>query len=131
MINGDKKRKVTDGFSISESIPAGSVVYIRYLDHVLYRNMPEAVEEAAERETVGWLIGERDDVLSIGNDRTLDKLPYTNGTASGLVLIKSCVLEIRALPLQNPSGWPLISRNTDFRNAESALQTKKRKIQPQ
>jgi hypothetical protein len=129
MINGDKKRKVTDGFSISESIPAGSVVYIRYLDHVLYRNMPETVEEAAERETVGWLIGERDDVLSIGNDRTLDKLPYSIGTGGGLVLVKSCILEVRS-PLQKASGWHLIFRNPYIKNAESALQTNKRKIQP-
>jgi len=130
MIKGDEKRKVTDGFSIGKSIPAGSVVYIRYLDHVLYRNMPEAVEEAAERETIGWLTQETGKLFCVQNDRTLDKLPYTKGTASGLVLIKSCILEIRALPLQNPSGWPLISRNTDIRNAESALQTNKRKIQP-
>ena len=114
-----------------KAIPIGSVVYIRYLDHVLFKNTPEAVKEAAERETIGWLTQETGKLLCIQNDRTLDKLPYTNGTASGLVLIRSCILEIRALPLQNPSGWPLISRNTDFRNAESALQTNKRKIQPQ
>ena len=116
---------------MSEAIQKGSVVYIRYLDHVLYRNTPKTVEEAVERETIGWLTQETGKLFCVQNDRTLDKLPYTNGTASGLVLIKSCILEIRALPLQNPSGWPLISRNTDIRNAESALQTNKRKIQPQ
>ena len=114
-----------------KAIPIGSVVYIRYLDHVLFKNTPEDVEEAAERETIGWLTQETGKLFCVQNDRTLDKLPYTNGTASGLVLIRSCILEIRALPLQNPSGWHLISRNTDIRNAESALQTNKRKIQPQ
>jgi hypothetical protein len=38
-----------------EAVPAGSIVYVRYKDHVLYRNQPSAVEDAAERETVGWL----------------------------------------------------------------------------
>jgi len=113
------------------AIPKGSVVYIRYLDHVLYKNTPIAIEQPAERETIGWLTHENGKFLCIENDRTLDELPYSSGLGSGLVLLKSCILEIRAAPLQDSSGWHLISRNTDFRNAESALQTKKRKIQPQ
>jgi hypothetical protein len=120
---------VTDNASISEIIPPGSVVYIRYLDHVLYKNTPKPIEEPAERETIGWLIGERDDVLSIGNDRTLDKLPYLSGTGSGFALIKSCIIEVRS-PLQKASGWHLIFRNTNIKDAESALQTTERKIQP-
>lgn len=120
---------MTNGVSISEIIPTGSVVYIRYLDHVLYKNTPKPIEEPAERETIGWLIGEKDDVLSIGNDRTLDKLPYSSGTGSGFALIKSCIIEARS-PLQNASGWHLIYRNPNIKDAESALQTKKRKIQP-
>jgi hypothetical protein len=120
---------VTDNISISKKVPAGSVVYIRYLDHVLYRNMPEPLEEATERETIGWLIGEREDVLSIGNDRTLDKLPYSRGKGSGFALVKSCLIEVRS-PLQNALDWPLIYRNPNIINAESALQTTKRKIQP-
>ena len=112
------------------AIPEGSVVYIRYLDHVLYKNTPNAVKEAAERETVGWLTHKNDTLLCIENDRTIEKLPYSSGSGSGLVLLKSCILEIRALRLQKKSGRSLITRNTDFRNAESALQTKKRKIQP-
>ena len=109
----------------------GSVVYVRYLDHVLYRNTPKPVEEPAERETIGWLAHENDELICIENDRTIDELPYSNGSGSGLVLLKSCIIEIRSSPTQKVSGWTLISRNTHFRNAESALQTKKRKIQPQ
>ena len=116
---------------MKKAIPLGSVVYVRYLDHVLYRNTPKPIEEPAERETIGWLTKEKRKLFCIENDRTLDKLPYSSGTGSGLVLIRSCILEIRVSPLQKASGWPLISRNTNIRNAESALQTKKRKIQPQ
>jgi hypothetical protein len=129
MIKVNEKRKVTENVSISETIPAGSVVYIRYLDHVLYRNTPKPIEEPVECETVGWLIGERKDVLSIGNDRTLDKLPYSRGKGSGFALVKSCIIEVRS-PLQNALDWHLIYRNPNIINAESALQTTKRKIQP-
>ena len=116
---------------MSEAIQKGSIVYIRYLDHVLYRNTPTPVTEPAERETIGWLTHENGKLLCIENDRTLNELPYSSGSGSGLVLLKSCILEIRALPLQKFSGLTLISRNTDITNAESALQTNKRKIQPQ
>jgi len=116
---------------MGEAIQKGSVVYIRYLDHVLYRNTPKPIKKATERETLGWLTDIDDEVIHIENDRTLDELPYSSGSGSGFVLLRSCILEIRKLSLQNPSRLPLNSRNTDIRNAESALQTKKRKIQPQ
>jgi hypothetical protein len=112
------------------AIPKGSVVYVRYLDHVLYRNTPKHVKEPAERETLGWLIDKSDEVLCIGSDRTIDELPYSSGSGSGLVLLKSCIIEVRS-PLQKASGWHLIFRNPNIINAESALQRAKRKIQPQ
>ena len=116
---------------MKKAIPLRSLVYVRYLDHVLYRNTPKPIEEPAERETIGWLTKDEKEVVCIENDRTLDELPYSSGSGSGLVLLRSCILEIRLSPIQKVSGWTLISRNTNFRNAESALQTKKRKIQPQ
>ena len=86
---------------MGEAIPKGSAVYIRYLDHVLYRNTPEALENTAERETIGWLTQENKELVCIQHDRTIENLQHASGTATGLVLLKSCILEIRALPLQN------------------------------
>jgi len=122
---------VTDNISIGKKTPTGSVVYIRYLDHVLYRNLPKALEEPAERETIGWLAHENDELICIENDRTRDELPYSSGSGSGLVLLKSCILEIRVSSLESFSPLSLISRNKYTLSVESALQTKKRKIQPQ
>jgi hypothetical protein len=115
---------------MDKAIQNKTLVYIRYLDHVLYKNTPKPIEEATERETIGWLTKDEKGIICIENDRTLNKLPYSSGSGSGLVLLKSCILEIRLSPIQDVSGWSLISRNTNFRNAESALQTNKRKIQP-
>ena len=86
---------------MGEAIQKGSAVYIRYLDHVLYRNTPEALEDAAERETIGWLTQENKQLVCVQHDRTIESLHYASGTASGLVLLKSHILEIRALPLQD------------------------------
>ncbi|WNZ30063.1 MAG: hypothetical protein IAX21_04210 [Candidatus Bathyarchaeota archaeon] len=115
---------------MDEATLLGSVVYVRYWDHVLYKNTPKPIEEPAERETIGWLTKDEKGLVCVETDRTLDKLPYSSGSGSGLVLLKSCIIEIRLSPIQNVSGWTLIPRNTNFRNAESALQTTKRKIQP-
>ena len=131
MINGDETQKVTASTQINKMVPTGSVAYVRYLDHVLYKNTLQPIKKVAERETIGWLTHENDQLLHIEHDRTLDELPYSNGSGSGLVLLKKCILEIRALPLKDSSGWSLISCNTNFRDAESALQNKERKIQPQ
>jgi hypothetical protein len=95
---------------MGEAIPKGSVVYVRYLDHVLFKNTPEPIEEPAERETVGWLTKDEKGIIHIENDRTLDKLPYSSRSGSGLVLLKCCVLEIRPLPLQKPSRLTLFLR---------------------
>ena len=82
---------------MSEAIPLGSAVYIRYLDHVLFKNTPDAVEDAAERETIGWLTQETGKLLCIQHDRTVEGFQYSSGSANGIVLRKSCILEIRAI----------------------------------
>ena len=116
---------------MDEAIRKKILIYIRYLDHVLYKNTPKALEKAAERETIGWLAHENDELICLENDRTLDELPYSNGSGSGLVLLKNCILEIRVSSLKDLSPLTLISRNKYTKSVESALQTKKRKIQPQ
>jgi len=82
---------------MGQAIPKGSAVYIRYRDHVLYRNTPEALENAAERETIGWLTQEVGDFVCIQHDRNIEGFQYSSGSASGIVLRKSCILEIRVV----------------------------------
>jgi len=103
---------------MGETIPRGSAVYIRYLDHIPFRNAPEALANAAERETIGWLTQETGQLLCIQHDRTIESIHTSSGTASGLVLLKSRILEIRALPLQEFSSCPSISRNDTCENGE-------------
>jgi len=112
------------------SILRGSVVYIRYKDHVLFKNTPQPVKDAAERETVGWLTQETGDLLCLQHDRTVESPHCSSGTASGLLLLKSCILEIRALPLQRIPSGSLIYPDDKATTAEYALQTAKRKTQP-
>ncbi|MEM3823463.1 MAG: hypothetical protein QXH87_00855 [Candidatus Bathyarchaeia archaeon] len=116
---------------MDQAIPHGSAVYIRYKDHVLFRNTPKTLADAAERETLGWLTRETDELLCIEHDRTAKDSHCPSGTASGLLLLKSCILEIRVLPLQNFESRSINSRKHIVNNAEYALQSPKRKTQPE
>lgn len=115
---------------MGQVIPNGSIVYIRYKDHVLFRNTAKPVKDADERETVGWLTHENKERICVEHDRTIESLQHASGRGSGLVLLKSCILEIRALPLQRFQRWSLSCQNTITRNTEYALQNAKRKTQP-
>ena len=110
--------------------PRGTAVYIRYKDHVLFKNAERPVENASERETLGWLTQETDELLCIQHDRTIESLNALSGTTSGMVLLKSCILEIHPLPLQNVPTKSINCQNNITNTAEYALQTTKRKTQP-
>lgn len=112
-----------------EAIPKGSLVYVRYRDHVLFRNLSEQVKDAVERETVGWLTQENDEIICVQHDRTIESLKQSSGTASGLLLLKSCILGIVPLPLNNVP-CEFLSPNAKSTSAECALQTTERKTQP-
>jgi len=115
---------------MNQAIPKGSIVYIRYKDHVLFRNIAKPLKDVAERETVGWLTQENKELVCVQHDRTVESLNYSSGTASGLLLLKSCILEIRKLPLQNIRSGSLNCQNDKATIAECALQKAERKTQP-
>jgi len=123
-------KKVIDETMRREAILKGSVVYIRYKDHVLFQNEVHIPKDAPEREAVGWLFQETEELLCIQYDRTIESPRYSSGKASGLILLKSCILEIHALPLQNLRRGSLSCQNDKPTNAEYALQTAERKTQP-
>ena len=114
---------------MSNAISLGSILYVRYKDHVLYRNT-KPIENPVERETVGWLAQQTEELLCIQHDRTVEGPNNPTSNANGLLILKSCVLEIRRIPLQNVSDWTLNNSGGRETNAEYALQPKKRKTQP-
>jgi hypothetical protein len=88
------------------------------------------------REAVGWLNHECADYIILSWDRDSEPPTLHGGDpkASGLVLLKSDILEFKkleacALPLQKNSCWHLNSATTNSK-PEYAPQPKKRKTQP-
>jgi hypothetical protein len=76
------------------TIPAlGSAVYVLYLES----GPSMTLLDVAERETLGWLNDETGKDIYIQHIRTVDSLQNSHGSASGIILRKSCILEIRAI----------------------------------
>jgi len=73
----------------------GSLAYIRYLDHLLYRNINHNRVEPVSRELVGWVAKENSDAVWIVFDRSIGNEACQ--AESGLVVLKSDILEMRRL----------------------------------
>ncbi len=110
------------------SASLGSAVYVRYKDHVLFKNVKQPVADAVERETIGWLAKQTDEIMLIEHDRTIPNAQISSGQGSGLIILKSCIIEIHELPLQKTSDCHLNSSEAIVKG-EYALQPKKRKTQ--
>jgi len=82
----------------AELIGKPSLVYVKYVDHVLFRNADPNIFKPTVREAIGWIVKESDEALWICFDRTVDGLPYEKpDRASGLVIIKSDILEMKKI----------------------------------
>jgi hypothetical protein len=110
-------------------VPLGSVVYVRYKDHVLYRNIRNPIEEAVERETVGWLTRENGEIILVEHDRTPQCSQLPMGSGSGVIVLKSCIMELRSLSFPCFSDGRLNSTEASGTITECAFQPKKRKTQ--
>lgn len=75
----------------------GSLVYVRYWDHVLYHRGDPALLKPQVRECVGWLVYEAPNYIILCWDR--DAGPPTlkgeDQKASGLVILRSDIQELK------------------------------------
>jgi hypothetical protein len=79
------------------SLTLGSLVYVRYQDHVLFRNSDPETQEPIVQEVVGWLQAENDEYLRLVMARYPE--PNAGGNAqvkaTGLVILKKAIVEMR------------------------------------
>jgi len=79
-------------------------VLIRYLDHLLFRNVQD-VPRPCVRETIGWIVKEDHDHIGVLWDKSVEELPneMTQGRISGITVLKPAIVEIERLcPLETP-----------------------------
>lgn len=80
-----------------KSPEAGDFVFIRYKDHVLFKDSEAENYRPWIRETVGWLDYEDDQCIRIIWERFLESSPLGNARlrSTGLVITKADIVELR------------------------------------
>lgn len=87
------------GSAIAVAENSQSLVYVRYWDHVLYHRGDPLSFKPQVREAVGWLVYEAPEYIIVTWDRDAEPPTLKGGDpkASGLVLLRSAVLELKRL----------------------------------
>ena len=77
----------------------GSLVYVRYIDHVLFRDSDASQYQPWVRECVGWLDYEDEAYVRVIWERFSEPNPPENARlrSSGLALLKKAIIEMRTL----------------------------------
>lgn len=81
-----------------DQLELGNIVYVKYLDHVLLKNMEEGRYPPIVVELVGWLAEVGKDYIRVEFER-FKELKGLNITQkmSSITIIKSAILELRVL----------------------------------
>ena len=78
-----------------------SLFYVRYKDHVKFRNTDPSILKPPTREAVGWLVRETEEAIYICCERALEQLPFEKPSESGFIVLKSDILEMRRIKAEN------------------------------
>ena len=80
-------------------IPSGSLIQVRYLDHVLFKDMDPSLCVPWTRETVGWLDYEDSNHVRLVWERFSmpDPPNESRPRATGLVILKKAIVELRRI----------------------------------
>ena len=75
------------------------IYYIRYVDHVLFRDAPYRLYHPCIRETCGWIVDETPEAVWVLWDQGVERLPYERVQVreSGLVILRGDIMEMRKL----------------------------------
>jgi hypothetical protein len=98
----------------SQAFSLGSPVYLRFKDHELLKKLQQPLEEAVERETIGWLSKETSGIILVEHDRTTRDLKSCNGQSTRLIILKNCIARAIGPDLQKPIACGITSKSRGF-----------------
>jgi hypothetical protein len=101
---------------VSQTFSLGSLIYLRYKDHELLKKLQQPLEEAVERETIGWLSKETSGIILVKHDRTTPDFNSCNGQSTGLIILKNCIARAIGPALQKPIACGIISKSRGLRS---------------
>lgn len=82
-----------------ERIAPGSIVYISYFDHLIFRNCDPNLFQPAMRECIGWVVKMSHDAIWVVFDKSTKLMPHERiqPEESGLVILRSDIRKLRRL----------------------------------
>jgi len=83
----------------SKNFPLGSLVYVRYKDHILFRDVNPTQYQPCIRETIGWLDFEDEGHIRILWERFAmpDPPNESKPRSTGLIIIKKAIQELKQI----------------------------------
>jgi hypothetical protein len=97
---------------MSKNAVSRGLIFVRYVDHVLYNRASALAMQPQVREAIGWLIYECDSYITLCWDR--DAGPHTlhggDPKASGLVLLKSDITALERLNVTAKISYGTVER---------------------
>jgi len=77
----------------------GSIVYVRYYDHVLFRDVNPELYKPFIREAIGWLDYEDDHYIRLVWERYSEPRAEEESKpkATGLIILKEAIMEMRRI----------------------------------
>ena len=77
----------------------GFLFHVRYLDHVIFKNVDSGLCKPVIRELVGWLVKENDEAMWIVCERSVEKVyaQKVQACESGIVILKSDLLGVKKI----------------------------------
>lgn len=86
---------MSESGTFRENATRNKLIYVKYLDHVLFSRCIPHVMKPQIRETVGWLLYEGEEYITVSWDRDAEPPTLKGGDAkaSGLVILKKLILE--------------------------------------
>jgi hypothetical protein len=123
---------------MSKDAALQELIFVRYVDHVLYNRSSALAMQPQIREAIGWLIYECNQYITLCWDRDAEPPTLHGGDqkASGLVLLKSDITALERLNVTAKvshgtvervlnSQPPIVKDEYAFRPTERKTQSKK------
>ena len=96
--------KLQNGNPLNPPCPqTPKAVYVKYRDHVFFRNVESPAAEAIIRETLGWVKEENEEVMLIECDRPLLKC---QSGFNGVIVLKNCIISLALLDFEHVLNCP-------------------------
>ena len=96
-VEASRKRSKTHSKKEREFSENRTITYVKYRDHILFRNCDSSEMKPCIREVVGWVTRENSEALCICSDMPIEPFLHEKPKESGVIILKSDIIETHEL----------------------------------